>query len=118
MYQRAGERGGDTEEVNTRLDDRLDKATESALGRFVYRFLLPGLVVLVGWLGTRSIASLDNSLSQVQTSTQAQSIAQAQMQNDVQAIRAQMDYQTKYQTLVDAQQNEKLEQHDRALHLK
>ena len=104
--------------MNAKLDDRLDKATDSAFGRFVAKFILPGLVVLVGYFGTRAISSMDNALSAVQKASENSAVSQAQMQNDVQAIRSQMDYQTKYQALVDAQQNEKLEQHDRALHLK
>ena len=104
--------------MNARLDDRLDKATESAVGRFVYKVVLPSLMALVGWLGIRAINDLDTSITAVRTSTTNQALIQAKMQSDVQVIKSQMDYQTRYQTLVDQQQNERLDQHDRALHLK
>jgi len=97
--------------MNTRFDDHFERATDSAVGRFLYRFVFPTLIVLVGWLGTRAISSLDETITEVKSST-------TETAADVQVIRAQMDYQTKYQALVDRQQNEKLERHDRALNLK
>lgn len=104
--------------MNQRIDERLTAATESAVGRFVYKFIMPATFALVGWFGVRAINSLDSSIDKLQTASETQGKTQTQIKADIAAVRAQMNYQTKYQELVDAQQNEELERHARALHLK
>jgi muconolactone delta-isomerase len=104
--------------VSQHLDDQLNAATDSAVGRFIYKFVMPLTFALLGWLGVRAIDSLDAQMKQLQTASEAQSATQSEIQGEVRAIRAQMDYQTRYQELVDAEQNKELDRHARALNLK
>lgn len=104
--------------MNQRLDDQLQAATDSAFGRFLYKFVMPATFSLLVWLGLRAINTLDGSIQALQKQGEAVAATQANIQGEVKAIRAQMDYQTRYQELIDKQQNEELERHARALRLK
>lgn len=100
------------------LDVRINHATDSALGRFIYKFVVPGAFILLGSLLARSINALDAAMDKLQAASEQQSTTQVVIQGEVRAIRSQMDFQNKYQTLVDQQQDAELARHARALNMK
>lgn len=97
------------------LENRLDGITESAFGRFFYKLLLPGLLVVMGFLGVRSINSIDAAITDLQRDSRSQNEMQIETQAEVRAIRATMTYQERYQTLVDKNQDQEIARHARAL---
>lgn len=103
--------------MDQQLNDRLNAATDSAVGRFIYKFIMPATFALLTWFGIREITSLDTSIDELQAASKEQSTAQNETRGEVRAIRDQMDYQNKYQTLVDQQQNLELARHARELKL-
>lgn len=107
------------------LDEKLNAAANSALGRVIYTFILPTALVVVGWLGVRSINDLDATVASIEAASAKQTEAQIEIKGELKEIRAEMAGQVRLQNNVNAEmerandrQDKELDWHARALRLK